>query len=508
MTKIELHWTEIDHVPVVWTDAPAPFRAGLFFRSGRIDETLVTAGQTHLLEHLALSAVNDMAQNHNGFVGAAVTGFLAVGSPQEVSSFLARLCDQLTALPGERIEGEKQVLAAENAARPYDFCANLLTCRYGARGYGLLGIPEFGLPKATLEQLHALAAQRFTSGNAVLWLSGPPPADLCLRLPAGIRQPLHPLVPLQRTFPAWIMDNHCGGVAVGATVSRVSAASIFNVLASLRLRKELRSVQAVSYAPAVFYDHLTPDTAHLVLYADSHQDHRAELSNVFAQVFAGLGEIDEAEIETARKQISDHWSGTLAPQPTEIGLVEVQRAAMDWILGKEFESLELNEAQLSSVSVEEVAAFVHEIQATALFALPGQAKLQPCFGKQLPPSTLPVVQGREARRIDAPIQQERLLYGPEGVSVVLPKGTHYTVRYADLAGALHYEDGCVQLISSDATSIVVEPTLWHGGQNACRQIYAQIPPHLRLDHPARPTNAIPKPTTTAWQRLRARFSQH
>jgi len=503
----ELHWTEVDHVTTIWTDAPTPLRAGLLFRTGQADETLATAGQTHLIEHMALSAVGDTARRHNGFVGGAATGFFTMGPPEEVSSFLASVCDALTSLPRDRLEGEKQVLAAENAARSYDLRSNLLTWRYGAAGYGLVGMPQLGVRRATLEQMHEYSARHFTNANAVLWLSGPPPTDLRLRLPHGTKQPLPHLAPIQKTFPSWFLDNACGGVAAGATVPRVSTSSVFCEIASTRLRTRLRTIQAVSYAPSVFYDPLNADTAHLVLYADSDRDHRAELSNTFGEVVKGLGEIDESEVETARRQIREYWTGTLAPPPADRMVLEAQRAAVDWILGKEYESLELIATQLLAVTAGDVSTFGGDVQAMAMFALPGEAAWRPWFGKQAPISTVSAVQGRETLSIDAPIRRERLVHGPDGVSMLFPNGSHCTVRYSELAAALHYDDGCVCLIGSDAATVTVEPMLWHDGQNVCRTIRERVPAQLLLDQHSRPANAIPKPTTTAWQRFRARLTQ-
>ena len=46
--------TEVDGVPVWFTDVPGPCMGGVLFRVGRQDETLSTHGITHAVEHLAL----------------------------------------------------------------------------------------------------------------------------------------------------------------------------------------------------------------------------------------------------------------------------------------------------------------------------------------------------------------------------------------------------------------------------------------------------------------------
>ncbi len=500
-----LHWTEINGVATVWTEAPEPLRAGLLFRTGRADETLVTAGRTHLIEHMVLSVINNRASN--GFVDDTVTGFVNMGRPEDVSAFLLRVCEVLQFLPGDRLEAEKKVLSTEAASRHYDPCGNLLVWRFGAAGRGLRAMPEFGTRNATLEQLQEWRAQRFTRANAVLWLSGPPPAGLCLDLPPGEKQSLPPLKPIQPAFPSWFVDNACGGIAVGSLVPRVAASSIFNMIASNRLLERLRKELAVSYTPSVFYEPLNADTAHLVLFADSDQPRRAELSDAFGTLVEKLGEFDDAEVSAAKKQYLDWATGPLAPPLSDRLLLEVQRAAIDWLFGREYETMEFIAEEAAAVTAADVTAFAAQWKETSLFGVPGKVKIQPWMGKQAPFSIGPVVKGRESAHMDAPIRAERLVHSPEGVSVRGPDGTHFTVRYEELAAALHYDDGYICLIGSDATTVHIEPTLWRNGASICREIYGRIPAHLVIPQGARAADAIPKPKTTAWQRFSASLKQ-
>lgn len=41
MGAVELHETEVDGVPLVWSDVAGPLRAGLLFRVSQADERLV-----------------------------------------------------------------------------------------------------------------------------------------------------------------------------------------------------------------------------------------------------------------------------------------------------------------------------------------------------------------------------------------------------------------------------------------------------------------------------------
>jgi hypothetical protein len=362
-------------------------------------------------------------------------------------------------------------------------------------------MPQLGIRGATIEELKEYAAQRFTQENAVLWLSGPPPGDLSLKLPHGSKLSLPTLTPCVPAFPTWYLDNQFGGAAVGATVPRVSAATIFCEIARKRLYQRLRTDKALSYAPNFIYEPLNADTAHLVLYADSDLEHRKELAEVFGEVYKELSQVEQSEVEAARTQILENWTGNLKPQPADYLQNEAHRAARDWIHEKEFELMEQLATKLLSVSVEEVAAFGSEMQKTAIFALPGGAIVQPWFGWVATISYFADPRSREILSIDAPKNQSRLVLNPDGVSVRFSLVNNLTVRWSELEAALFYEDGGVVLIGRDATWLQIEPTLWRGGKSICNQIRKQVPPDLVLDQGARPADAIPKPSTNLWQRL-------
>lgn len=502
----ELHWAEIDGVTVVWAEGTGPLSAGLLFRAGFADETLLTAGHTHLVEHLALSTVPGAQERQNGWVGGVVTGFVTMGRPEEVTAFLGSLCDALTALPAARLEAEKQVLAAEAATRPYDFIGRLLTWRYGAVGYGLAGLPPLGQQTATVDQLQLLTAERFTRASAILWLSGPPPAGLRLGLPAGTSRAAPPLVPILEELPCWYVDDGCGGIAAAATLPRVVSATLFSALATRRLRDRLRREDALSYAPFVGYEPLDRDSAHLVLYADSDAERRAELAEAFMRVVDGLTEVDEAEVAEARREILDSWTGSLAPPPEERVARDVQVAAMDWVFGREYESFEARAEQLTAMTAADVAELGAAVQRTALFALPGQAKLTDSMGSEASASTALPVKGRVVPSVDAPLQPERLIVGDGGVTMLSGHGQDWTVRYDGLAAVLTFDDGAVQLIGTDAASITLEPTLWRGGEILCRQTLERVPAHLVVPQGARPPEAIPHGAMTKWQRLLAHLT--
>lgn len=486
-----LFFTEIDGVRVVWAEVPAPLRAGLLFRTGLADESLPTLGQTHLIEHIALSAVGELDGSQNGFVSGAVTGFSKVGTPEDVAQFLTGLCTALSELPGDRLEAEKQVLSAEAAAGGYEPVGKMLTKRYGVHGYGMLGVREFGLQPATVDSLRAKAAHSFTRENAVLWLTGEPPSGLRLPLPAGVRVPIAPPRGL-RSFPCWYVDDASGGVAASMAVPRTSAGTVLRQIAAKRLSDRLRTDLALSYAPGIGYDPLDANVAHLVLYADSQPEQREALAAAFGELFGQLGEIDESEVAAAKQEIIDHMTGPLAPPYEQILESSIQQAAMDDLYGRRFEPLQYLAERLMAVEPDHVRSYVEEARKRALFAVPGVAQIEPWMGEWAEAGVTELVSGKASRSL-LPGHAEQLVIGSAGASLVWPDGFHRSVRYEYLAGALTWQDGGICLIGTDGTEVEVEPSLWRRGDELRQDVLDRVPEHLLVDDGERPQESIPSP---------------
>lgn len=134
--------TQIDGVPVYLTDAPGPLMAGLVFGVGRRDETFVRGGLTHLVEHLAMSAVGRTSLECNASVGLDTTEFTATGPPERVAAFLEAVCRALSHLPLDRLAVEIDVLRTENGAVAGPVAGTLLGELYGLAGPGLVGARE------------------------------------------------------------------------------------------------------------------------------------------------------------------------------------------------------------------------------------------------------------------------------------------------------------------------------------------------------------------------------
>jgi hypothetical protein len=501
----ELHWTEVDGVTTVWAESQGPLSGGLLFRSGRCDETLMTSGWNHLIEHMAISGAPNLEERRQGFVGGLVTAFSAMGRPEEVAAFLSGVCSGLSSLSARRLEAEKQVLEAEEATRGYNLVGELLAWRYGAAGYGLLGMPELGIRKATLEELQSFCSERFSRRNAILWFSGPPPEDVRLHLPEGQKLAVPRLTTVVSDFPRWFVTNQFGGVALGAVIPRKPVVTLFCDILGKRLRERLRTEQAVSYAPQVDYEPLDAKRGHLICFADSDEQRREELMLVFAEVVEGLSEVEQAEVKAAKAEYLDCMVGPLAPPPDVRVQAALDWAAMDWISGRDYEPMDEIVGGVAATTADEIADVGRLVQEHALFAVPPDVDPQEIMGSRAPLSRGAPVEGEEAASLDAPIVADTLVVGSDGVSVKLAGRMHATVRYARLEGALSYRDGCIRLIGRDGTWLTIEPTMWRDGVRLCREIRESVPAHLLLDHGSRSADEIPRPQTTAMQRLKFRL---
>lgn len=180
----------IDGIDTFWKSVAGPLQAALMFRVGAADESFPTVGLTHLLEHLIYARMPVLHHEHNGEVRLFSTSLTLEGSEAEVTDALAGISRAITELAAGRvtaaeIEREVRVLKAEGSGVLPPSVAEILDARFGPVGPGLAAVDETYLDRTTPEQVTAWAAKYFTRENAVLALSGPPPAGLVLELPSG-----------------------------------------------------------------------------------------------------------------------------------------------------------------------------------------------------------------------------------------------------------------------------------------------------------------------------------
>lgn len=495
-----LRRTEVDGVPTIWTRVPGPLRAGLLLRMGSADETLPTSGVSHLLEHLALFGAGRPGDHSNGFVDHTTTAFHTVGDTAVVTAFLDQVTRQLSDLPIDRLEAERGVIEAEQAARYPGVVESLHTWRYGARGYGLAAQPQYGVSRLDAGTVRAWAARFAVRRNAVLWMSGPPPAGLRLHLGDGAFQPPpDPCASLLPRFPTWYPGRR-DGVALLALVPRGWAAPALRHLLRSRLVDELRTARAVASSPDVDYRPLTGDIGRLVAVTDLVPGREEEGTHAFLDVLDGLGRergeagaLTSADLAGWRNAADREAADLMAP------LGAVMSSAWEILFGRPASGLDAQAGARARVTVPEVAELARIALSSALAELPPGTEPRDGTWRPAPVTMHPRLSGRRFRYLDASGPGARLVIGPEGATVQGRDGAYLTAAVGATAAVLRWPDGRRVLVAEDANRIDIEPTMWRAGAEAVAAVDGTWPADLAVDMPPRDPATVPRPSRS-WVR--------
>ncbi|MFB7667096.1 M16 family metallopeptidase [Kitasatospora sp. NPDC056138] len=476
--------TEVNGIPTVLTPMSGPLQAGLMFRVGRADETLATAGITHLTEHLALHRQGLTDFHFNGATSATETHFVVQGTATEVVSYLNGVCASLRDLPLDRLEIEKEILRTEAAGRGGN--SPLPLWRHGAQGYGLLSYPEHGLHRVGPDDVREWAARWFTRQNAVLWLTSDHlPDGLDLQLPDGVRHPAPAATSALPTSPAYFHggENH---VLLHSVVRRSPAAMLYADVLGRALFRQLRQEDGLSYQAAAEYSSRDAEFAVVTAVADALPAKREAVLGGFVDVLAGLrvGRIDRAELDSVR----DQALGRL--EEPDAAARRLPGTARDLLLGRTPLGVAELRSQLAAVTAADLGRVAQEAAASALLMTPRGTGADWAGFTAAPTSSDTAVAGKRWR--SAPHEGHALVVGADGVSIVGPHG-QATVRYEECAAMLTHPDGARYLTGFDGMSVDIEPTLYRLPARVVAQVDAAVPQAVVVPLPARPQEHIPKP---------------
>ena len=492
---MRVHQDEVDGVPLLWADLPGVPRAGLSVRVGVADEPLVLRGISHLMEHLALHGLGRPGDHSNGHVDLTETSFHARAEPVELAAFLDRLTRQLGDPPTGRLEDERGLLRSEAAGRSATALSELLTWRYGARSYGVLGQEELGLYRVSAEDLREWAATYATRQNAVLWMTCPPPAGLRVTLPDGVRREApDPEAGLAVPTPAWYRAAP-DGVSLHALVpTGYPAHGLAHVLRT-RLVDELRERRAVAYAPATEYRVLTADRAQLVAVTDLVAGRQSEGVRYFLGLAAELagdeasGGVREDEVESFRTKIRR------ALEDPAAGPELVPGVARRVLIGRAWEDLVDPAAALAALTPADLAAVADTVARGALAGVPPGLQPRQEPWQPAPNNLAEPVHGRQFKHAEAPEHRGLLILddGPDGgLTARSPEGGA-TVRVGMTEAVLRWDDGRRVLVGSDANSVTVEPRMWRDGDRLVEAVDRLWPPGLVVPMGSRRPGDIPSP---------------
>ena len=478
--------TTVHGVPTLFSPRPGNITAGLFFRVGRADETLPTAGLTHLVEHLALHRLGLSDLHYNGATADTFTLFHVTGDEDEVVTYLNSVCAALRDLPLDRLETEKEILRTEAHGKAGTPMSLMPLWRYGAQGYGLSSCDELGTRTLTADQVRHWAATRFTRDNAVLWLTGDGvPDGLDLDLPAGRSFPAPAASSALPVTPAYLRGDD-GHLVFTSVLRRSTAASVFADVLGRALFQDLRQKGGYSYSAEADYSPRDADFATLTAYADALPQKQDAAVGGFVDTFARLraGRIEQAELESARGKALKRYD------TPDLGAALLPSYALSLLLGHRILSPEQHKAELRAVTVADLREVAREAWDAGLLQVPAQGAewagltRAPYYSESGVSGTLhPSLEDDDVT----------LVIGDRGVTLSTPRGL-VTVRYDTCAAMTAHPDGARHLTGLDGFRVAVEPTLF-GDVTAERiaVLDAAVPAAAVVPLPARTAEQIPQP---------------
>ncbi|WP_406123147.1 M16 family metallopeptidase [Streptomyces sp. NBC_00989] len=474
--------------------------AGLFFRVGRADETLATAGLTHLVEHLALHRLQLTDLHYNGATANTYTLFHATGDEDEVVAHLNSVCAALRDLPLARLDTEREILRTEAAGGKSGSNSQLPLWRYGAQGYGLSSYSELGTWSVTPDQVGDWARTRFTRENAILWITSESvPDGLDLTLPTGTHLPAPAAANALPTTPAYICGED-GHVVLTSVVRRSTAASVFADVLGRALFQDLRQEGGFSYSAEADYTPRDADFATITAYADALPQKQDAVVGGFVDTLARLrnGTIAPSELDSVRgKKLKVY-------DIPDFAAASLPGYALDLLLGHRVISPAEHRAELAAVTVADLREVAREAWASTLLQVPGNRGVEWAGLTPAPQySGTAGVTGSHHRSLES--EDVTLVIGDEGVSVTTPRGA-VTVPYDTCAAMTTRPDGARGLTGPDGFMVTVEPTLYADvTPDRIARIDAAVPETAVVRLPARAPEHIPRPRERAPQ---PRLSQH
>lgn len=451
---------------------PMPLRACLIFRVGMADESLSRHGITHLVEHLALEGLGEQPYKYNGMVDGLFTRFYVAGRAGEIVEFLERVVSRLADLPRERLVAEAGVLRTEATRGPTGWLHAMLNYRYGSSGWGLAGLDEFGLCGPDAEEVHAWARTRFTAENAVLWLNGPLPSGLRIRLPSGSRVLANGQPAAVVRLPASAAQS-AAGVGVSMTGERSTALGIMSQVARRRAHAQLRE-GGVGYSVQLSYQPLDKDWAHFALWADALPENVDRVGTDVLKILDGLAETGPRQEELDRSLDEFERSEDEA----ESVLQWLDTSAANELLGSPLYTAARLKEEIRALTPEGGRQAMAQAMQTLLVMAPSKFKLSPARFTPVPIWSRERLTGVTVGLrlgLSTVGRHIRLTVGDEGVTFALDGSRQVTVWFDRCAAMSQWTDGSRTLYGNDGFRLHICPRDWHDGQQLVRWIDRHVP---------------------------------
>jgi zinc protease len=466
--------------------------AALVFGVGRYDETLPTAGITHLIEHLTLSGRPTASYEFNAEVSGRFTAFfMESAEPADTADFITTVCRGLAADFSEALEREKRILKTEAASRGSAGALGLcLGARYGATGPGLTGYEEYGLDRLGWTEIDAWRRRWFVAGNAVLWIHGTIPRGLRIELPPYPAPAAAPLCPVSVPLPGFMVAGR-GGIGLSLAGPRSDPAAVTLAILQERLTQVLRHERGLSYGVRATRDQLDRDLSHAWLVADALPEQTAMVGHSMLATLESLAEGGSTDEEAGDylRRLSSTYESPGGPA------IAMHRQAQDILSGRPPRDPAETLRAISEVDKKAVSEAAGQLLGQMIVATP---QLVPAIQGRMPRLPLwsaAAITGTTLRSADS---GSSLTVGDQGVMRTTEAGQHVTIHSGAVAALFRWNDKKRTLVGTDGFTLLLDPAEWPDGDTVVRSIEGRIDPRLviSIDSPG-PARPKPEPPPAA-----------
>jgi hypothetical protein len=467
---------EVSGVAAFWGSDDEPLVATLSFRVGQADESLRNRGMCKLVAQLATWGIDDPDVEVSTAVNPLRTSFTVTGPPGRAGDVMTTIARNLAALPTEQTAAAiAQIQAAWNPPQRWDI--ELLTLRYGSRGYGLPACEDLGLYDLDPNVFDAWQRNWFTAGNAVLICNRQPPPELILSsLPPGDRKTLPDPHPIDLELPAFHPGpDHCLAVSF---LSRVDP-SVELALGIVVKRLQRRFVDIDPRVGEVDLGIQPSGEGYgtVTLFVPTPNEFVPELreamvSELFRFSMNGpdAEELDRARIEQRRGH--------------DLRFDEASQLAMLEGVAELFGGAGDQATASANAEPADLASAVRRMLPQAIWLMPRSVPVVDHRLAAIPEGSEVVVEGNPfppVPEIAAMRRDDRLIVGADGITLVVAGSLPATVRFEDVVAVQKWSDGARTLWGADGIRFLVHEANWLGGDQVIAWIDEQVEAWLMID---------------------------
>ena len=477
MRPLDFERVVVDGIPAYVANDTGPITAGLAFRVGTADEQPLERGITALVAELAAIEADAAFE-----IDETVTSLVVSGDAKHVGAALNTMCSTLLTLDAQDLADLADTIAGQVGAPSYRNDA--LGMLYGARTYGIASLPPLFVLHPSLSAAQAWATRWFTRANAILWSTGPLPADVALPLGGGSRHDAPDRSPEFVAPPAWyVVERHYVSAYAVVTPSPATVVALRAIANEIRDRASNTLLDG-----AALECHVVPwsaDAGLVSIELDASRDVNEGIELVLGTIddFAESGP-EPDELAEAAGDIED-WA--LRRENAEAVGALLSR---DELASGRARTLDEYLAGVAAVSGGQLAQAAGAIRDEMLVTVPDGGEIIDERFEEVEP-TAETIAGTQYGAADIegdPEQFDTLVVGHEGVSLTLFESVT-TVYFDSCIAAVRYTDDTIALYSNDGTSLAVVAEEWRDGHDAVAAIDAALTTDgvLRVDRPFRAT---------------------